>query len=256
MKTFKYIFSATVAIVAVVTLLFSVYTNYTLKQNEEIRTWQKIVVLNYVGSKDSPVTFKDIRNNYVTESQAYEDHNLPKSELSIASTRRILLELVRDGALVQKEKDSFSISIHSGDNNRAVDNYRDEILSLLSEQKEIQEEIVKILNGQTEILALKKDSTTILNETLSILREQHKMTKIIDDLSSILTSNPGKFTRKGLATALAEKSKIQISVANHIVSKAIASKTIFIDFRKGQNQVTYFMSDAPNFFFGAPKRKN
>ena len=111
MKTIRDILGAIAATIAVVAFVFSVATNYMREKENDIRTWQKTVVFDIVTQSTTPsVTFANIRQKYVTEASAYEDYDMPNHELSPASTRRILLELIRDRALIPKNNDSYSIS--------------------------------------------------------------------------------------------------------------------------------------------------
>ena len=189
------------ALIAVSAFVFSVVTHYAREKEDEIRIWQKTVVFEIVStSNEQPISFDEVRRRYVTESTAYKEHILPKEEISPSSTRRILLELVRDGAIAQTGSNLYTIP--------------------------------------------HEESNPIIDQTLAILNDQHNRTKLTDTLVSILSVNPGKYTRKDLVAALSEKAGVTVSTAIGIVSKAIATRLVFMDFHN--NLVLYLASDVPD----------
>lgn len=115
-RNIKNILGVIAAFVAVATFMFSVFTNYGREKEDEIRSWQKTAVFDVLtSSKEDVLSFNKIRESYVTKAQTYVEHDIPKNELSEASTKRILLELIRDGALVQKSKDEYAVAVQRED---------------------------------------------------------------------------------------------------------------------------------------------
>lgn len=105
------LFVIVAGLVAAGTFVFSLLSDFKRTNEDDIRIWQKTIMYKIVSdTAPEPVSFADIKQKYVTEATANQQLDVPKEELDDTVTRRILLELVADGALKIAAKDSYSIN--------------------------------------------------------------------------------------------------------------------------------------------------
>ena len=178
-------------VAAILTFILSFFVEERRTRESEVRAWQKAIVFEIIA-KASPksVTFERIRDSYVSEASVYEQFDIPKNQLSRVATRRILLELISDRALVQKGNDSFAID--------SVD--------------PVGEEMIEKFGESFDVLF-----SAIEDKNLS------------DQLISIVGNNAGRYGRRELAEKLVEQSSISYVRASTFVHQAISSGIVYVD---------------------------
>ena len=233
MNKTKEIIKTLAAAVAVVAFLFSVINDYNRGKQSETRSWQKAIVFDIViASDEQPVAFESIRDKYLNEVQAYSEYNVPRQELKKIPTRRILMDLIRDGVLTQEGADLYTIasrptlSVAGQGDGRLV-----ETLGLLREQMELLREQLRT-----------RTDDPALEPYFAVFRDQVRATELIDQLVSILSVNGGKYDRRALAGVLSEEADVKMSVAVGVVAKAISSGLVAFHHQSG---LTYLITDIP-----------
>lgn len=109
------VFVIVAGLVAAGTFVFSLLSEYKRSNENDIRAWQKTIIYKIVADSDlGSANFNEIKVRYVAEAAAHQQFDVPKEELNDTVTRRILLELVSDGALRLADQGYYSINI-SGD---------------------------------------------------------------------------------------------------------------------------------------------
>lgn len=108
--------------VAAATFVFSVVSGYYIDREHEIRNWQKAYVFQLLSqTANQPMTFSQIQDSFQDAGDVHLQFDIPKRELHPSATRRVLLELISDGTLVQYGTDNFAINVQDGESQQLLE---------------------------------------------------------------------------------------------------------------------------------------
>ena len=103
--------TATAAIVAALGFVVSIYKTRSDRREQETREWQKTAVFRYLSKRDqSGTTLDEVLQWYRTEAYS-QIKELPKSDLTEAALRRVILELLADHAIEMTGNDLYRVNL-------------------------------------------------------------------------------------------------------------------------------------------------
>jgi hypothetical protein len=98
------------AVIATFTFVVQYIESRRRRRDEDVRRWQKTVVhAVFQQSKEQWIAFDDLMTKYRSKSVDFSKHKLRDEELSVEGMRSILLELVSDRVVDQREGDVYSL---------------------------------------------------------------------------------------------------------------------------------------------------
>ncbi|MGR5503749.1 hypothetical protein ACQKP3_23735 [Vibrio sp. DNB22_10_4] len=99
-------------LVAICGGFFAMHKHFSDRREKEIREWQKVIMLRILRKEESADwKFDDLLAAYRLEAQAFQDHALPKKEISENALQRVLLELISTTVIEQRLDNSYRLCI-------------------------------------------------------------------------------------------------------------------------------------------------
>ena len=187
-------------------------------RQRKINELQRIIIFEIIlKAAPNAIRFEDIQVAYVSRAAEYEEQELPKDQLSSKVTRRVILELIADGAIVQTTSDEYSLN-----NLQAVQATR--LLEMTEAAKEDR------LKFQADRAKIEKQS------------EQHK--RITELMLELVGDKPGGYTEAELVSSLARRMSLRKSEAVMAVNMAFSRHLLFF-YPKDGKQLLYLRMDIP-----------
>jgi hypothetical protein len=170
------------------------------RQRHVVTAWQRAVVFEILH-KDcatGPLTFADILNKYRSEAVGADAGVVMPENLSPHSLRYILLELIFQGAVVQKGPDLFALKIDR------EDAWATELLNSMNDNlRKASEDIRDRSSESTERMYGLMSQTQASFQTMT---EQRNLERdVVAAIRSIVLDNPSKYRRAELILAVMER---------------------------------------------------
>lgn len=174
----------------------------------KVNDLQKAIIFEVVlKAAPNSIGFEEIQGAYVSRSAEYEERELPKDQLNPKATRRVLLELIADNAIIQTARDEYSLN------------------NLQSLQA------MRMLE-MTE--AAKNDRREFQANRLKFEQESERRTNITELILQMVGDKPGKYTEGELVRALMRTESLRKAEAVMAVNGALAQRLLFFHRKKGE----------------------
>lgn len=112
--------TAVSTLVGVATIGFAFWEYRAKEKAEQIAHWQRVLVYKIISEVDG-ITFRDLKQRYVTEATQLIAFRLPSEEIQDDSLRFVLLDLQRDRVVFVGENNTYRASVQVPD--LATQNY-------------------------------------------------------------------------------------------------------------------------------------
>ena len=188
-------------------------------RQKEINELQRAIIFEVIlKAAPDAIDFEDIQATYVSKSAEYEEHKLPKDQLNSTVTRRVILGLIADNAIIQTASDEYSLN---------------NLLALQATR----------LLEMTE--AAKEDRLKFEANRIKFEKNRERQKKITELILELVGDKPGKYTEAELVRALMRTMTLQKAEAVIEVNVALSRRLLFFRPKAGK-QVLYLGMDIPH----------
>ena len=187
-------FTAISAVVAALTFLVSTFSNTRRKRAELVREWQRVIIAEiFQTNSEADFSFSQLVEKYHSAATGYADHKLSASELSKATLRRIIVELVEGRVIEQLQGDTYRLEFFDK-------KARDQLF--LGKMQEHMGGLVDMLPKMLEQSRSKVFDPTMLAFKAELQQQNMTAESIKIEVLNFIGENPGRYSPLEIAAKL------------------------------------------------------
>jgi hypothetical protein len=134
-QTIESVVVAFSAVVALFTFIFDVWNRRTDQRQSEAERWRVVLLQSLFQRKKGPMSFVDVRSEYLSLASQFQSFKLDRRELSDDSLRSTLVRMTADRILNQTGDDHYKLA----DTSQKIDDMTDHMGTLLGNTSDLGE---------------------------------------------------------------------------------------------------------------------